>query len=119
MATLTMKEQLAYLKGMTLRLGSIHEAQALQLKLWPRLVPGIESSEAHVDTEKQSVRFVCGGKKFKKTKKVAEILVNIDRWVKMLLWDSTFVVFEVNGKEIFRGNLDAKKKETEADSHSG
>ena len=112
---MTMKEQLAYLKGMTLRLGSIHEAQALQLKLWPRLIPGIDESEARVDVEKQSVRFVCTGKKFRKTKKVSEFLVNIDRWVKKLLWDSTFVVFEVNGKEVFRGDLDAKKKETEAD----
>jgi hypothetical protein len=51
-------EQVAQLKALTLRTGTLHELQIQQLKIWPRVaLPHTTSSEARVDTTKHVVEF--------------------------------------------------------------
>ena len=106
MGKLTTVEQIAMLKAMTLRTGAIHEAQAHQLKMWPLLAHGIATSEARVDADAHVVKFVCTGKKFKRTKMVKRTFTAVKDWVRILLWDDAHVVFEVDGKEVYRSDCD-------------
>jgi len=98
----SLRDQLDLLRGMTIRTGSIHEAQALQLKMWPLLIPGVKSSEATVDTERKIVTFSCTGPKRRlATKKLDLTIKNINDWTKQLLWPDTTVIVKINSKVIF------------------
>jgi len=101
MTQVPVKDQLQYLKGMTIRTGSIHEAQALQLRNWPLLIPNVVSAEAQVDVEGQSVTFICTSKGTRPTKKQKLTCDNICEWVRTLLWNETKVIIIVNKKTIF------------------
>lgn len=104
---LTKEEQLMQLKAMTVRLGVIHEAQALQLKMWPLLIPNIGEAESKVDVETKTVIMVCKtakGKKFRNTSKVKMLCENIDKWVKLILWNETALSIVVDGKTIYGMN---------------
>lgn len=101
MSELTTEQQLAYLRSMTIRLGSIHEAQALQLRNWPLLIPGIVKAEARVDVENKTVMFNCKSKsgKLPITGKVKIVCRHITESVqKILLWPETQVVFRIDKK---------------------
>jgi hypothetical protein len=51
--------QLLKLRVLTERFGVIHQAQRLNLQLWPFTIdPELEKSEAHVDIENHSVNFL-------------------------------------------------------------
>jgi hypothetical protein len=95
------EEQLQLLKAMTIRTGSIHEAQALQLKMWPRLIEGVTSSEARLDVDTQSVTFLCKGS-VKKSKVNKALYENIGLWVRKILWDKTQVIIKINGKAVYK-----------------
>jgi hypothetical protein len=97
----TVEEQLQLLKGMTVRTGMIHEAQALQLRNWPMLIPSVSKAEARVDTELQTVTFVCKANRLYSNKKTKLLYKNIGEWVRNLLWNETRVVIEINGKKVF------------------
>jgi hypothetical protein len=96
-------KQLMYLKGMTVRTGSIHEAQALQIRNWPLTIPGVKSAEAHVNTDAKIVKYVLipKSKAFKTTVKVTEMCTLIDKFIKSILWDETTVIMEVNKRAIY------------------
>jgi len=98
---LTIHQQLGLLKDLTVRLGMIHEAQSLQLKHWPLLIPNVDKAKAEVDVERKLVMYNCESKKFRKTKKVLKYFENIDSWTKQLLWDETSVQFLVNGEVLY------------------
>jgi len=97
----TPEQQLQLLKAMTLRTGAIHDAQALQLKMWPTLIPGVFKSEARVDVEKKMVMFVCESNANRPTKARRLLFENIDKWVKNILWNETHVVIKINNKKVF------------------
>ena len=99
--TATLEEQLQLLKGMTVRTGMIHEAQALQLKSWPMLIPNVTKAEARVDTELQTVTFVCESKGLRPSKKAKLMYQNIATWVRNILWNETRIVIQINGKQVF------------------
>lgn len=102
----SVQEQLNLLKGMTIRTGSIHEAQALQLRNWPLLIPNVEHSEARVDAENRTVLFLCKTPKGTRlTKKAAKTCENICEWVRNILWDDTKVVIKIDGKKVFDSAL--------------
>ena len=96
-------KQLMYLKGMTVRTGSIHEAQALQLRNWPLTIPGVKSAEAHVNTDAKLIKYILTpkNKSFRTTAKVTETCALIDKYIKTILWDETTVVMEVGKKVIY------------------
>lgn len=99
MNKLSVQDQLLQLKAMTVRTGAIHEAQALQLRTWPLLIPGVKSCETVVDVESQLVTFNCATEgKFKKTKTAKEWMNRIDGFTKLLLWPETKTKFVFNGK---------------------
>lgn len=55
---LTPTQQMLMLRDMTERLGVLHEAQVLQIKLMPHAVdPGLTKSEASVDVEGKSITY--------------------------------------------------------------
>jgi hypothetical protein len=99
--TLTTEQQLAYLRTMTIRTEAIHEAQALQLRNWPLLIPGIVKAEARVDVPNKTVVFHCKSKSGKapitKAMKVTcnKITMSVQR---LILWPDTKVVFKIDGK---------------------
>lgn len=88
------------LKMMTIKTGVIHEAQALQLKVWPKLIPNVKSSVAKVDPDKKAVLFELEGS-LRPTKKMKEMFTAIDKWTKLLLWDNTKVIFKHKKKIIY------------------
>lgn len=87
--------QLVMLRGMTERFGSLHEAQKLQLQLWPFTVDSaIEGNKANVDMEAKVVEFIWRGSTMKIDSKYRERLGTLAKNVQFLLgsgW-STFVV---------------------------
>lgn len=94
------EEQLMLLKMMTLKTGVIHEAQALQLKLWPKLIKNVESSVAKVDPSKKTVTFELEGS-LRPTKKMREMFDAIKGWTRILLWNETKVIFKYKKKVIY------------------
>lgn len=95
-----LEEQLMLLKMMTLKTGVIHEAQALQLKVWPTLIEGVESSVAKVDPKNKKVIFELKGS-LRPTKKSKEMFAAIKSWTRTILWNDTKVVFKYKKKVIY------------------
>jgi hypothetical protein len=94
--------QLVMLREMTKRFGSIHEAQALQLKLWPFTVDNtLENSNAAVDFENKHVSFEWLGSTMKIDKKYQERLETLECNVKFLLGDDWSMSVIEDGTAIF------------------
>lgn len=54
-----LQEQMVLLRDLTRKTGAIHEAQALHLKIWPRVqIDNCTFAEAHVDTEACSLKYL-------------------------------------------------------------
>ena len=108
MPSFTLLEQLQHLKAMTVRTGSIHEAQALQIRNYPKLLTGVVSVSANVDIENKLVTYNCKVKKgFRFTEKNKIMCGNISIWLRTLLWDSTSVTFTA-GKRVLFNSRSAK-----------
>jgi hypothetical protein len=107
MSKIPMKEQLKYLKGITERIDVLHEAQTLQLRNYPLLIPNIDTAETTIDQANKTVRYKCVSKKkpFRKTKKVDIAIQNIDEWIRFIIWDDTIVEISVDEKEIYDSRL--------------
>jgi len=99
-------EQLMLLKATTIRTGAIHEAQALQLKVWPRMNKSIDKSEAQVSVDNRQVIFICESKSMRPTKAHKLFFENLENWVRTMLWDDTYVKVIVNGKTVFESKDD-------------
>lgn len=96
-------EELRQLQALTVRTGIIHEAQALQLRNWPLLIPGVKSAEAIVDAERKMVTYSCKTeteKTFRRTKVAAMYIEQIGNWTRNIVWPDSTVVVKVNGKVI-------------------
>ncbi|NBP13491.1 hypothetical protein EBU95_03715 [bacterium] len=94
--------QLMLLKEATNRFGSLHEAQVLQLKMYPLLLNGVKKAETHVDIEKKMIFFkILDGKKFKLTKKNKNIIDKIVSWTRNLLWDDCSIVILNNDTVVY------------------
>ena len=105
--------QLAMLRGMTQKLGVLHEAQALQLRLWPYTVdPTLEKSEAKVDLEAKVVTFVWSGSTLKIDKKYKERLQTLSDNVKFLLGDVWLIEVVLDGITIFVSDTNVTKPST-------
>ena len=98
-------DQLMQLKAMTVRTGVLHEAQVVQLRNYPLLIPGVAinpSPETKVYPEDKYVVWTCKAKKgFKVTPTVKKWCTNIEKYAKLLLWDDTRVKIIVNGQVIY------------------
>lgn len=98
--SVSIKEQLAYLKGITVMTGGIHDAQALQLKNYPLVIDGVKKAKTKVDPERKVVhyelKFESGASFGPNAKQVCDAIV---LWVRTIIWDETAVVF-YSGKEV-------------------
>ena len=101
MAEVSLKDQLMQLKAMTIRTGSIHEAQILQLKMWPLLIPNVTKAAFSIDTDRKLVSFKCESSSNRVTKKVKLTCKNMSEWTKQLLWNETAVTISINEKHVF------------------
>lgn len=99
----SIEEQLSLLKGMTIRTGVIHEAQRLQLEMWPRMSKQIESCTPKANFENKLILLDCKSrtKKFKMSEFETKLFENIVLWVRKILWDETIVQIKVNGKTVY------------------
>lgn len=102
-----MKEQLVYLKGIMERTGAIHEAQALQIRNYPRLIPNIKKAETTISPDSHMVIYDCVSEKknFRKSKKINEAIVNVVEWIRFVLWNDTTVELKVNGKCVYDSRI--------------
>lgn len=93
--------QLAHLREFTAKYGLLHDAQVLQLKLWPLVAfPHSTSSKAEVSVEERSVRFQITTKG-KGPKNLSVRLHSLGESVQWLLGaDWTVAVYE-NKKRVF------------------
>lgn len=97
-------EQLMLLKGTTLRTGAIHEAQRLQLELWPRMSDQIQSCLPKVNFTTKTIALSCitfGKSKFKMEDFEKKLFQEILGWVRLILWDDTRVIIMINKKRVF------------------
>lgn len=96
-------EQLMILRGMTKATGALHEAQVLQLKMYPMvMLSNSVSSEFTFDWENRSVEFKVQTKG-KRDKDFDKRMDCLDKSVKTLLGDEYLVVVNINGKKKFTG----------------
>ncbi len=99
----SLKEQLMWLKANTVRTGAIHEAQAVQLRNYPLLLPNavVGTGKASVNTDHKMVEFSVEIDGLRPTKKFKQMCVNIEKWTRTILWDDTVVVIKANSKTVF------------------
>lgn len=77
------------LQHLTRRTGMLHEAQILNLKMWPRvIVPGCSASEVRVDMEKCNVDYnlTVRGKAAKAFKQRLDSLTEATQWMLGAEW---------------------------------
>jgi len=112
MKKMDVKAQLYHLKGITERLNTIHEAQALQLRNYPRLIPNIKSAETKIDIDKHLIIFECESesKMFRKTKKTKIAIDNIVTWIRSIVWDDSILEVIVNGKSVYDTRIDEREQ---------
>lgn len=103
MSQLSIKEQLMQLKQLTLRLGVIHEAQTVQLRNYPLLIPNIKKATLDLDVERHIVHYTCSSEsgKFRRTKKAKDMISNILIWTRTIIWEDTIIEIIVDGKLIY------------------
>jgi len=99
--TIDVREQLQLLKAMTVRTGSIHEAQVLQLKSWPMLIQNVTKAKAKVDVKTKLVVFDCESTGTRATKLQKKLFESICEWTRSILWNETTVRIIINGKVVF------------------
>lgn len=96
--------QLVMLRGMTERFGSIHEAQALQLKLWPFTVdPMLVNTKAEIDMEGKRIDFYWVSSYIRSSidKKYKKRLKELESNVKFLLGADWTMTVHLNQTLIF------------------
>ena len=109
-------EQLDYLRGMTIRTGSIHEAQALQLRNWGKLIPGAKESVCKIDVERKMVTYTLSpkGKAIAKSQVTLKWCAAVNQWTKRILWPETPVVIESGKKVLYDSRTQKSNQKRES-----
>jgi hypothetical protein len=88
------KAQLGQLKALTVRTGIVHEAQVLQLQMWPMVVfPHAMTATADINTENRSVFFKIHTSlsALRNSKSHVKAVGFLTEWIRNILWDDTAV----------------------------
>jgi hypothetical protein len=116
--SLSPTQQLLLLKDFTKKTGVIHEAQAMQLRLWPFTIdPTIDSAEAEVDfeTKKVTYQWVDSDKPegWKPDARYKRRLEALDKSIKeILLGHAWKMEVQMNGSSIFSsGDIRSARKQ--------
>lgn len=105
------QEQLVLLRDLTRTTGVLHDAQVLQLKLWPLVaVPHATASEFVFNWEDKEIDFRMKVKG-KAPKDLQKRLESLDESVKFLLGDDYLVRVRFQGKVVYRGPRKAPVKQ--------
>jgi hypothetical protein len=103
LANATQEEQLLLLRDMTARMGVLHEAQILQLKMWPLfLFDNLKKCEEHVNIENRVIEYHFLQTKGKYPKDKEARLNALMDWTKWLLGHDWMIRVKERGKLIFR-----------------
>jgi hypothetical protein len=98
------EKQLILLRDLTARMGVIHEAQQLQLKMWPIvLFTHGQKFEERVDINGKEVDFIILQTKGKKPADMDERFKALNDWTKWLLGDDWLVRVKLRDKVLYRG----------------
>jgi hypothetical protein len=98
------EKQLLLLRDLTQRMGVIHDAQQLQLKMWPIvLFTHGQKFEEHVNVEGKEVDFIILQTKGKKPTDMDDRFKALNDWTKWLLGDDWLVRVKLRDKVIYRG----------------
>jgi hypothetical protein len=105
------QEQLMMLRDLTRRMEVLHDAQVLQLKMWPRTLFEVKPPEIGVDFATKTVHYTL--KSLKKPKVYGDAkkrcLVMIG-WIKWLLGDDWTVTITLDGKQLNGKRAKPKQK---------
>lgn len=102
-ASPTQEQQLLLLRDMTARMGVIHEAQVLQLKMWPLVLFGnVKKCEEHINIENREVNFVILQTKGKQASDFKQRCEALADWTKWLLGSDWIVRVKIRDKLVFR-----------------
>lgn len=98
------EKQLLLLRDLTQRMGVIHDAQQLQLKMWPIvLFTHGQKFEEHVNVEEKEVDFIILQTKGKKPTDLDERFKALNDWTKWLLGDDWLIRVKLRDKVLYRG----------------
>ncbi len=112
-ASASVSQQLQMLQEQTRMTGALHEAQTLQLKMWPLVLFDCATSSFTWDPEKKQVLFTVSLTKTKKKatiKVLTERVEVLNRWVQTLLGDEWHVKLKTSGKGSSDGRWIAGKR---------
>jgi len=111
MSNISIKDQLRYLKGMTEKLNTVHEAQVVQLRNYPLLIPNIKKASTTFNFDTHTVTYKCDSVngKFRKSKKAKIAIENIITWIQSVVWSDTTVEINVDGKDIYDTRIDERE----------
>lgn len=104
MASMDSLTQLKLLKSMTERTGSLHEAQVLQLKMWPLLIIGAtKKTVVHVDQDDHLFKVMLDvDQSFNESDPVtAQLMREIVGWARHITWDDMHGIFIANHRTIY------------------
>lgn len=93
-------DQLLVLRSMTITIGAMHEAQALQLRSYPTLIRGIKNPwTVDVNPKTKKVVYNLVGRFYRsELKTMKEISTMISKYI---LWPETKTEFHINKKKVF------------------
>ena len=116
-ASMDWLDQLAYLREMSKTTKTIHEAQAMQLRIWPRVaLPHTKSSTANVDFDTKTVSFSCQrDQSEEEPEDLQERLEQLTQWTQFLLGDDWLVTIFLSNNLIHTGFPKTKSKEEDND----
>jgi hypothetical protein len=105
------EKQLILLRDLTARMGVIHEAQQLQLKMWPIvLFTHGQKFEERVDVNGKEVDFIILQTKGKKPDDMDKRFEHLNDWTKWLLGDDWLIRVKLRDKVLYRGMRRVKLK---------
>lgn len=91
------------LRDLTNRLGALHEAQVLQLKMWPLvLFQHVKKCEERVNIEAREIDFVLLQTKGEVPKDFKKRCMTLAEWTKWLLGGDWVVRVKLRDKLVFR-----------------
>lgn len=105
-AKASVAQQLQMLKETTRMTGGLHEAQCLQLKMWPLVVFEAQTSSFTWDPDTKIVLFDVSLMKSNKKpaiKAMTQRVEALNSWVQQLLGDEWIAKVKIDGKVTFTG----------------
>jgi hypothetical protein len=115
-ADASQEEQLLMLKGLTRSMGVLHEAQVLQLKMWPLvLFTHARKCEERVNLETREIDFVILQTKGEAPKDLEARMEALVGWTKWLLGDDWMVKVKLRNKTLLRRGPELCPKKSQPD----